>query len=214
MKIPLLMALAGFAISSAAYAQAPSPALPAIEPAPLQADEVTVSPESAIYPPELVQAGVQGNTTITALLKPDGTTEQVSVKETSRSAKLDEIAVTIVKRLRYKARESASATPLTILVPVEFRKDTLAGLLQKTCADLNTDLAYFTATFPERRPSELKFFKLATGALYLAQVPADKIGFAKGLQGRYANTITGCAAQPGQKVFDVFRQASEPAPGK
>ncbi|PWF48420.1 energy transducer TonB [Massilia glaciei] len=216
MKI-FVLAIASLAIAAAASAQSASPTPPATPPAseaaPSLVEEVVLYPTHAMYPPELVKAGVQGTTTVAARLTPDGTTEHVSVKETSRSEKLDEIAVSIVKQLKYKLKENASGASPAILVPVEFRKDTFSELHKKTCEDLNTDLAYFTTAFPERGPGELGLFDLATGVMFFSLKPSDdKIAFAKSIKGRVANTIATCAAQPELKFFQVITQASAIAP--
>lgn len=157
-------------------------------------------------------AGVQGKTVVLALLKTDGTPESVSVQQTSRSAQLDEIALSIVKGLSFHPKDDAAGSPLqSVLVPVEFSKNTVASLTTMTCGDLNTDLSYFKATFPEKKPGDLKLFKVAVGAMFFTIEHERQLAFVKSINDVIATTIGTCVAEPQRKFFEVMKQATDDA---
>ena len=214
MKISIRFALALLGVCTSALSQVPAAssstsALPAIE-----AEQLTLTPLNREYPPELIAAGVQGTTIVLATLKADGKLENATIKESSRSPQLDEIALSLLKKISYKIDDKAANPVNAIIVPVVFRKDSIGNLTQKTCKDFNTDLAYFKATFPERKPEDLEIFNLVTGAIFLT-MPRDKqMAFAKNVKGNIATSLTNCANQPERKFFEVFKQAADEAKAK
>jgi TonB family protein len=206
------LALLSLIMPSVALAQAPD-TLP--EAKPLSTSDVVIYATDPAYPSELARAGVQGKMIVLATLGADGKPERTAIHESSRSAQLDQIAQTYVGKLGYKGDEKNPIGPGTkLLIPVEFTKDTFAELPNKTCNDLNIDLAYFTTTFPEAKPSDLRFFNLATGALFFIVKSEQRIPFAKSVKVIVANSIAHCAAHPENKVFAVMKQALDASVAK
>ena len=55
----------------------------------------------------------------------------------------------------------------TVVLPVEFRRDSVATLARKTCAEFNTDLAYFRSAHPDKKLADMTVFLMSSGALFL-----------------------------------------------
>jgi len=96
-------------------------------------------------------------------------------------------------------------------VPVTFRKDTAANLKQKSCADLNTDLAYSRSVFPEVDVASRTVFNLATGMLVMSVSGQSRVTLAKGIKKAITTSIAMCELQPGANFWTVFRRAAEQA---
>jgi TonB family protein len=164
--------------------------------------EITIYASDASYPQALVQRGVQGMVTIELTPGTRGRQAAATVRDSSRSADLDALALGMARRLDITGADGAASG----LVTYRFRKDHTATIATKTCADLNVDVAYHIATFPERSLRELPVFYESVGKLiYSFQregasrtfPPADTL---------FDATLAGCARTPQAGMLDVMRQ--------
>lgn len=113
--------------------------------------EVTVYASDASYPEALAQRGVQGEVTLELALDDKGRMALVTVRDSSRSADLDALALAMARRLDIVAAGSERSG----LVTIRFKKDHSTTIATKSCADFNVDAAWQAATFPERSLREL-----------------------------------------------------------
>jgi TonB family protein len=164
--------------------------------------EITIYASDASYPQALVQRGVQGMVTIELTPGTRGRQAAATVRDSSRSADLDALALGMARRLDITGADGAASG----MVTYRFRKDHTATIATKTCADLNVDVAYHIATFPERSLRELPVFYESVGKLiYSFQregasrtfPPADTL---------FDATLAGCARTPQAGMLDVMRQ--------
>jgi len=164
--------------------------------------EIVVYASDATYPRALAQRGVQGDVTIELTPGAPGRKAAATVRDSSRSADLDALALGMARRLEIAATQG----PASGLVMFRFRKDHLTSLATKSCADFNVDAAYQSATFPERSLRELPVFYESIGKLVYsfhregesrAFPPVDAILDA---------AVAGCARTPQAGMLDVMRQ--------
>jgi TonB family protein len=164
--------------------------------------DITIYASDASYPQALVQRGVQGVVTIELTPGRRGREAAATVRESSRSADLDALALDMARQLDISGADGAASG----LITYQFRKDHSATIATKTCADLNVDVAYHIATFPERSLRELPVFYESVGKLiYSFQregasrtfPPADTL---------FDATLAGCARTSQAGMLDVMRQ--------
>jgi len=164
--------------------------------------EITIYASDASYPQALVRRGVQGVVTIELTPGTRGRQAAATVRDSSRSADLDALALGMARQLDITGADGAASG----MVTYRFRKDHTSTIATKTCADLNVDVAYHIATFPERSLRELPVFYESVGKLiYSFQregasrtfPPADTL---------FDATLAGCARTPQAGMLDVMRQ--------
>jgi len=164
--------------------------------------DIVVYASDASYPQALARRGVQGVVTIELTPGARGRKAVATVRESSRSADLDALALGMARRLDITGAHGAASG----LVTYRFRKDHTSTVATKTCADFNVDAAYQSATFPERSLRELPVFDDSIGKLIYtlhreganrAFPPVDAILDA---------SVAGCARTPQAGMLDVMRQ--------
>lgn len=125
------------------------------------------------------------------------------MRESSRSAELDKLAVEMARRLEFG---SDAGGPRVGLVNLRFRKDHASTIAAKSCADFNADAAYQMATFPERSLRELPVFYEGIGKLvYGFHRDGERRAFPS-VDAVLDATIAGCASAPQAGMLDVMRQ--------
>ena len=204
-----LILLAALIAPVIAWSQEQTASVPT-EPRPARAREIVVYPDDQEYPAELVKTGVQGTAFVLVAFNPDGTPVSTAVRTTSRSDQLDEIALSIVRKLSLQ-QTTDSGTPRysSVLVPVKFSKDVVTDLGKKSCEDLNVDLAYFRSVFPQKKSEDLELFSIATGALFLIVKNEKRMPIVAGRKTVISKTIATCAAEPERKFFEVMLRAAD-----
>jgi hypothetical protein len=164
--------------------------------------EITIYASDASYPQALVRRGVQGMVMIELTPGTRDRKAAAMVRASSRSADLDALALGMARQLDITSVDGAPSGTVTY----RFRKDHTGTIATKTCADLNVDVAYHIATFPERSLRELPVFYESVGKLiYSFQregasrtfPPADTL---------FEATLAGCARTPQAGMLDVMRQ--------
>jgi len=165
--------------------------------------EITIYASDAGYPPALARRGVQGNVTVELALDDKGRKGVITVRESSRSAELDALALAMARRLDIPA----SGAHRTGLVTFKFKKDHSATIATKSCADFNVDAAWQAATFPERGPRELPVSYESIGTLIYS---LHREGSARqsfpGVEAVMNATVATCARTPEAGMLDVMRQ--------
>lgn len=172
---------------------------------PRRLDPVTVLAGTPNYPSGAAERGVQGTTVLEAELTDGGSFTAPRVRESSGSPVLDEAASALLLRLRIAPGTALPVPqPGTVLVPVAFRKDTLASLQSKSCADFNRDAAYFTTAFPQRSLRDMPVFDVATAALVAAVPVARQVTLARELTDIQRGVIADCADKPQARFLELL----------
>lgn len=166
-------------------------------------DSVMIDAGSRLYPPGAAERGVQGTVTIRADLSADGVFSNPTIHESSRSEVLDAGAIALVPRLKYTPTDAAGAIPRAVLVPIDFRKDSLASLKTKNCADFNTDAAYFKETFPEQSLGDMPVFDLVVGMLVFAVEPERRLALAQNLPAFKEQVVATCNQSPDSPFLET-----------
>jgi len=166
-------------------------------------------PADKQYPPDLAAAGVQGEVLVVVPLTEDGKSDGAVLGATSRSERLDKIAVDLVHAASFQVKEAPAKGWKAIVVSVGFFKDSVTTLKSKTCADFNADYAYQLATFPEQKPEDMRVFNMLTGLLYMegGGKPAQAASMAKRAAAARQPTIDGCKARPEVPFLQTWRTA-------
>ena len=164
--------------------------------------EITIYASDASYPQALVRRGVQGMVTIELTPGRRGRKAAATVRESSRSADLDALALGMARQLDITSVDGAPSGTVTY----RFRKDHTSTIATKTCADLNVDVTYHSATFPERSLRELPVFYESVGKLiYSFQREGERRTFPPA-DTLFEATLAGCARTPQAGMLDVMRQ--------
>jgi protein TonB len=109
-----------------------APALPAAPPAPVIAPPAPIVPPNfnadylrnppPVYPPVSRRLGEQGRVVLRVLVDADGNAEQVDVRTSSGSVRLDAAALEAVRRWKFvPAKQGDRAIAAWVLVPISFR---------------------------------------------------------------------------------------------
>jgi len=172
-------------------------------------DAVPIEARSRLYPEGAAERGVQGTATIRAELSPEGVFSNPVLHESSRSDLLDAAAIALVPRLKYTPTEVGAARPTSLLVPIEFRKDSLETLGAKTCADFNVDAAYFQETFPEQTLNDMPVFDLVMGILAFRVEANRRLALAQRLGQLKQDMVAACREAPDSGFLEHALQAIE-----
>ncbi|WP_313460699.1 TonB family protein [Stenotrophomonas sp.] len=169
--------------------------------APERLRPVMIIAGSAHYPQELADKGVQGQAVFSTEVRVDGTFAPSVLVEPSGSAELDAAAIKVVAGVRAKPQKVAKA----VLLPVLFYKDSVNNLHLKTCAQFNTDLAYFATTFPTRPADEMNIFNMAAAVVTtVGGVDMSSIGK---LSSAPQKTVEACAKRPKRLFMEEFMKS-------
>ena len=201
--LPVIALLPGLAVAQEPAASSPSvPAGP-----PVQVRAVSLRPADEGYPPELAAKGAQGTTVLLLTLGGDGSPEQVTVQSSSRSPELDQAAIAVAKGLSFKAKDPAHPVA-RVLVPIEFMRDSLATLPNKTCREFNVDLAWFKATFPELDSRKMPVVNMTVGSYVsygIVGLPQDKaLAYMKRVETAAQGLAEACAKEPDAGYIKTF----------
>jgi len=165
--------------------------------------EITVYASDASYPAALSQRGVQGEVTLELALDDKGRKGVVTVRDSSRSADLDALALAMARRLDVAAAGSERSG----LVTIRFKKDHTTTIATKSCADFNVDAAWQAATFPERSLRDLPALYDSIGVVvYSLHREGSGPRSFPGLNEIVNATVAACARTPDAGMLDVMRQ--------
>jgi len=170
-----------------------------------------IQPGDIYYPVELAKAGVQGEVKLDIELSPEGKLLSAKIVDSSRSDELDKNALSYVNAdlgnwtLPATHPKGESAHYLLSLV---FNRDSVLSINLKTCAELNADLAYFRATYPEDEPKNVASLELIA-SLFTVQLiktrgAEEALKYAKALDAINADTIRICIEKPDDRVIETY----------
>ena len=196
--------LPGLAVAQEPAASAPmSPA--AVPPVKVRA--VSLRPTDEGYPPELAAKGAQGTTELLLKLGADGSPTDIAVQSSSRSPELDRAAIAVAKGLSFKARDPSNPVA-QVLVPIEFMRDSLTTLPNKTCQEFNIDLAWFKATFPELDVRKMPVVNMTVGSYVsygIVGLSQDKtLAYVKRVEQAAKGLADACANDPEAGFVKTF----------
>jgi TonB family protein len=198
-----------FAQASPASTASSASAAAAQSNAPIRVRPITYLATEPEYPLALSSRGVQGKAEVTISVGADGSPSSLLVTATSRSKELDDAAIKAVSALKFNKRPGDTRDLPPIIVPVEFKRDSLLTLAKKTCLEFNVDAEYFRATFPELDPSKMEVIAATMGALVLASSPQDPGGIvstSKRASAASKQIATACLEDPKALYLQVFRE--------
>jgi TonB family protein len=151
------------------------------------------------YPSELADKGVQGDALIHAKVQADGRLVEPTLARSSHSDALDQSALQIAATMGFQPAKGQEVER-EIEFKVVFVRDTLETVVKKSCAEFNTDLAYYQSTYPERKAGDMPVFKLSTGAIIaLRGFELERIKRLKAMPDAVA---AACAKDPQAKFFE------------
>jgi TonB family protein len=115
--------------------------------------------------PEAEALGHTGDVTLEVVVQPDGSKGPVTVVASSRSDLLDAEATRLVSEAGFRA--PAEATRYRVTVGFQGADDAL------TCAAMARQVRWFQQTWPERPLKDMPLYKMSSGILLVAGVPAS-----------------------------------------
>lgn len=165
--------------------------------------ELVIYAADPSYPLALSRRGVQGEATVEIRMGNDGNRVAL-VRESSRSAELDALAVRMAKRLDLRGGNEATQG----LVRFRFRKDSDTTIATKSCADFNVDAAYHAATFQESNPRSMPVMVESIGRLIYSmhRENQDERKVFPPFEPVLDATVAACARTPEKGFVDVMRQ--------
>ncbi|MGM9490666.1 energy transducer TonB [Ideonella sp. YS5] len=207
MRITALLTALCLAPALVAAEEPTAPTPPAATVMPVKVREVSLRPSDEGYPPELVAKGVQGTAELLLTLASDGSPKEIVVQSSSRSAALDQAAIAVAKGLTFKSKDPANPVR-QVVVPIEFVRDSLTTLPQKTCREFNVDLAYFKTTFPELETRQMPVVNMTIGSYVsygIVGLAQDKaVAYMKRVESAAKGLAEACAKEPEAGYIQTF----------
>jgi TonB family protein len=191
MRTVFLAAIAALLVTAPASAQRTIHAREGLRPATMV---------EAVYADSERAAGVQGDVTVRGMVQTDGAIAEVAIAETSRSPALDEAALAAVRQWTFLPVE----IPVPYQVQFEFHKDDLNNLQNKTCSDLNVDVAYFRQTFPELAVSDMPLKDLLVGIMLVMGRSGVSIDNYRRSSEAYDRTVEWCSTRDDELVLERY----------
>jgi len=150
---------------------------------------------------DLYRQGIQGKLRIAGYIGVDGRVHDAHVIESSRSAELDEAGVAAINTTTFKPAMDATGKALAVqtTIPLEYWKDDLSNIGNKTCRDFVVDADWHAKTFPEERPNQLRSYSLATGMFFAHSGTVPHADF--------QTIYQACAAHPEMKYLAAIMAA-------
>lgn len=171
-------------------------------------DAVRLSPGSAWYPEAEAATGAQGLAIVVMDLAPDGGIASSRLVATTHSPVLDEQALRLAATLHWMG---AGKMPRQASLRVLFARDDGHTVQNKSCAELNVDVAWLKAHDPAQPPEAVGALQSTRGmVMFNTSWMPDRSDRAAGQPVRDAlfvasrRTITECAAHPDERLKDVF----------
>jgi len=186
------------AISSASSSVAPSKTL--------EVYEVVIYPNNKIYTPELAAQGVQGTALLALNLDENFSIVSSEISEKSRDELVDSMALSLLKpkvKVGFKVGDKYRHD----LIKVKFTKDELLSLRNKTCGDVIVDGQYFKKIYPEKDESDLEFWAVTGGLMYINYLDKSK----KPLNTEKTRELVmeECRLRPEKNVFQTYQHLAQ-----
>ncbi len=168
-------------------------------------DSLVLEPGAAWYPDSEAATGAQGMAIVVMDLAPDGRVAKTTLAASTHVPALDAQALRLASQLHWMG---ARKPPPQASVRVRFVRDTIDSVRQKTCAELNADVAWLKAHDPAQPPENVGALQVIRGILELTSKwlpgrPVDQQGRAA-MDVASRRTVEECAAHPDQRLRDTF----------
>lgn len=162
-------------------------------------------PGSEFYPADIAASGAQGSAEVTARIAPDGLLIEPKIERSTGSLQLDELAISLAKSIKLKTNDG-SAFPESVIVPVEFERDTILTIPTKTCKEFNAELAYERGRSPTASAQQVRAYRLATGMMMLLPgLPKERqLAVVRNLKTLPPLIERECAASPEAMFMDTL----------
>jgi len=199
----VLAALPTLAVAADGATKAPADTTPKV----VKIRAATVYPGDKFYPKALAEKGIQGDAAVIASVGADGKAVGPKIHTSSRSKELDNLAIDYVKNMTFN--EKARADRPTLLIPIDFAKDSPKAVLEKTCSEFNFDYAYFKKTFPEKSTTETSVLRFSMNSL-IVNLPWKQIALlSKHKDEANQATIATCAEHPTDKFYETYLKSAK-----
>lgn len=168
---------------------------------------VVVSAPEPDYPPLARAGGEQGEVKLSGIVGTDGAIKDVVVESSSRSALLDESAVEAFSRWTFQPAVDDAGKPVEarVVTTLEFWKDTIQTLGEKTCADFVADFDWRRSAFPESdKPMRLALLTQGMGLFYSGKHQREMDALRKDFPGAWARTYAQCRDHPEKRFLAVL----------
>ncbi|CAN7547128.1 energy transducer TonB [Massilia sp. LjRoot122] len=175
--------------------------------------DTLVYPGEAAYPAGLAARGVQGRAVVRVSVNAEGKAAATAIGTSSRSRELDDAALALARSYPYPPAKKGAAGSET-LVTIRFIKDRPSDLPKKTCADFNIDKAWFSATFPWKRPGDMEVVKALQDRVIFTLPGPQQMPYARNSSAVAAAAIDACATRPGDTLFALMQQEAAKLPRK
>lgn len=168
-----------------------------------------IYPGDPLYPIDLANTGVQGEVKIELVLSTSGKLLSSEIIASSLSAVLDKNALAYVNSESWKLPEVLPEEAETrYLLSVIFNRDSILTINLKTCAELDTDLAYFRSVRPNdpvKNVASLELIaSLFTVQLIKTRGAAEALKYAETLTAITDDTLTACHIKPEALLIETY----------
>lgn len=173
-------------------------------------DALMLYPAVAWYPADEARAGAQGTAIVVMDLGPDGKVAKTTLVSSTHSRVLDEQALRLASQLHWMGERKA---PPRASLRVIFVRDTADSVQQKTCAELNLDVAWQKSHDPMQPSENVGALRTIRGLVnFNSSWMPDRADREAGRPAREAlfvasrRAVDECAAHPELRLADVFRR--------
>ena len=174
-----------------------------------EAEKLAVYWDTPLYPADAKALNEQGTAEIGMDYVNGVAVGQPVLITTSKSPRLDRAAMQIARQVSF-APEGAAAATFTrrLRIPIEFVRDSHLTLKDKTCRELNDDVAYFRSIHPGVTLHKMRVYELMLGIYSIAYLQLDMasaIKASKAVPLAFDAVVAGCQAQPGALFSDLLK---------
>lgn len=165
-----------------------------------------------VFPEAARAAGEHGSVKISGILGVDGRLSELKVALTSRSALLDQSAMTTAAATVFEPARDAKGTPISVPISVPYAFDNSrtpgrgGGVLRYKCDQFARDMDWWYRTWPESKKDT--FYTLVLGVSLLSQ-GGLKVGLNREFESRWKAAIEACKTKPDRLFIDVFQPEGE-----
>lgn len=182
----------------------------AVQPAVLEpAEKLAVYWDSPLYPPNARALHEQGSAEIAMDYVSGQPVGEPALITSSRSPRLDQAAMQIARQVSFAPEGPAAATfTRRLRIPIEFVRDSHLTLKDKTCGELNDDVAYFRKINPGVTLHKMRLYELMLGIYSIAYLQVDMqaaIKASKVVPPAFDAVVASCQAQAGALFSDLLK---------
>lgn len=174
-----------------------------------QAEKLAVYWDSPLYPADARALSEQGTAEIGIDYVNGQPVGEPALITSSRSPRLDRAALQIVRQVSFAPEGPAAATFTRRLhIPIEFVRDSHLTLKDKTCRELNDDVAYFRKINPGVTLHKMRVYELMLGIYSIAYLQVDMqaaIKASKVVPLAFDAVVANCQARADARFSDLLK---------